>query len=407
MTTISNEQQINELLTRSVDRIYPTKNELKKLLLSGKQLTIYVGIDPTADYVHLGHSTNYLLLERFHELGHRIIVLVGDFTAMIGDPSDKSSARVQLTREEVVKNLASFKKQIGKILDFEDRKNPIEFKFNSEWLAGMTFEDVVMLASNFTVQQMIERDAFQKRLADNKPLYVHELFYPLMQGYDSVSMNVDVEVGGTDQTFNMLAGRTLLKRYEDKEKIVITTTLFENPETGEKLMSKSLGTGVALNEKPFEMFAGVMKLPDNSIVQAYIDCTRMSLEEIEATKRRLKSGENPRDLKLELAHEIVRMYHTLEDADNARDKWLETVSGNKIADDVPVVELSSNSPMLVDLAVTLDPSMSKSQARQLIEAGGMRIDDTKVSGNSQVSLKHGAVVQLGKKRAYRISLGSL
>lgn len=407
MTTITNEQQINELLTRSVDRIYPTKNELKKLLLSGKQLTIYVGIDPTADYVHLGHSTNYLLLERFHKLGHRIIVLVGDFTAMIGDPSDKSSARVQLTREEVVKNLASFKKQIGKILDFEDRKNPIEFKFNSEWLAGMTFEDVVMLASNFTVQQMIERDAFQKRLADNKPLYVHELFYPLMQGYDSVSMNVDVEVGGTDQTFNMLAGRTLLKRYEDKEKIVITTTLFENPETGEKLMSKSLGTGVALNEKPFEMFAGVMKLPDNSIVQAYIDCTRMSLEEIEATKRRLKSGENPRDLKLELAHEIVRMYHTLEDADNARDKWLETVSGNKIAVDVPVVELSSNSPMLVDLAVTLDPSMSKSQARQLIEAGGMRIDDTKVSGNSQVSLKHGAVVQLGKKRAYRISLGSL
>ena len=398
---------MSSILTRSVDRIYPTKNELKKLLLSGKQLTIYVGIDPTADYVHLGHSTNYLLLERFHKLGHRIIVLVGDFTAMIGDPSDKSSARVQLTREEVVKNLASFKKQIGKILDFDDRKNPIEFNFNSEWLAGMKFEDVVMLASNFTVQQMIERDAFQKRLADNKPLYVHELFYPLMQGYDSVSMNVDVEVGGTDQTFNMLAGRTLLKRYEDKEKIVITTTLFENPETGEKLMSKSLGTGVALNEKPFEMFAGVMKLPDNSIVQAYIDCTRMSLKEIEATKRRLKSGENPRDLKLELAHEIVRMYHTLEDADNARDKWLETVSGNKIADDVPVVELSSNSPMLVDLAVTLDPSMSKSQARQLIEAGGMRIDDTKVSGNIQVSLKHGAVVQLGKKRAYRISLGSL
>lgn len=407
MPVIKDEQQINELLTRSVDRIYPTQNELKKLLLSGKQLTIYVGIDPTADYVHLGHSTNYLLLERFHKLGHRIIVLVGDFTAMIGDPSDKSSARVQLTREEVVKNLASFKKQIGKILDFEDRSNPIEFKFNAEWLAGMTFEDVVMLASNFTVQQMIERDAFQKRLADNKPLYVHELFYPLMQGYDSVSMNVDVEVGGTDQTFNMLAGRTLLKRYKDKEKIVITTTLFENPETGEKLMSKSLGTGVALNEKPFEMFAGVMKLPDNSIVQAYIDCTRMPLEEIEATKRRLESGENPRDLKLELAHQIVRMYHTLEDADKARDKWLETVSGNKIAEDVLVVELSSNNHLtLVELAVNLDPSMSRSQARQLIEAGGMKLDGQKVSGNDQPALKQGSVVQLGKKRAYKISLQS-
>lgn len=404
MPVITNEQQINELLTRSVDRIYPTKDELKKLLLSGKQLVIYVGIDPTADYVHLGHSTNYLLLERFHKLGHRIIVLVGDFTAMIGDPSDKSAARKQLTRKEVVQNLSSFKKQIGKILDFEDSKNPIEFKFNSNWLAGMTFEDVVMLASNFTVQQMIERDAFQKRLAENKPLYVHELFYPLMQGYDSVSMDVDVEVGGTDQTFNMLAGRTLLKRYHNKEKIVITTTLFENPETGEKLMSKSLGTGVALNEKPFEMFAGVMRLPDSSIAQAYIDCTRMSLGEIDAIKRRLESGENPRDLKLELAHEIVRMYHTMEDADKARNKWFETVSSNKIAEDVPVVELSSNNLMLVNLAVTLDSSMSKSQARQLIEAGGMRVDDKKVSGNDQASLKQGSIVQLGKKRAYKISL---
>lgn len=404
MPVITNEQQINELLTRSVDRIYPTKDELKKLLLSGKQLVIYVGIDPTADYVHLGHSTNYLLLERFHKLGHRIIVLVGDFTAMIGDPSDKSAARKQLTREQVVQNLSSFKKQIGKILDFEDSKNPIEFNFNSNWLAGMTFEDVVMLASNFTVQQMIERDAFQKRLAENKPLYVHELFYPLMQGYDSVSMDVDVEVGGTDQTFNMLAGRTLLKRYHNKEKIVITTTLFENPETGEKLMSKSLGTGIALNEKSFEMFAGVMRLPDNSIAQAYIDCTRMFLEEIDAIKRRLNSGENPRDVKLELAHEIVRMYHTIEDADKARNKWLETVSSNKIADDVPVVELSSNNPVLVDLAVALDSSMSKSQARQLIEGGGMRIDDKKVSGNDQASLKQGSVVQLGKKRAYKISL---
>jgi tyrosyl-tRNA synthetase len=404
MPVITDEQQISELLTRSVDTIYPTKNVLKKLLLSGKQLVVYVGIDPTADYVHLGHSTNYLLLERFHNLGHRIIVLVGDFTAMIGDPSDKSSARKQLTREEVVKNLASFKKQIGKILDFEDKKNPIEFRFNSDWLASMTFEDVVMLASNFTVQQMIERDTFQKRLNDNKPLYVHEFFYPLMQGYDSVSMNVDIEIGGTDQTFNMLAGRTLLKRFKGKEKIVITTTLFENPETGEKLMSKSLGTGIALNEKPFEMFAGVMRLPDNSIIQAYIDCTRVSLEEVNVNKQRLTSGDNPRDIKLELAHEIVRMYHTLDDANRARDKWLETVSSDKIADDVSVVELSSNKPMIVDLAVTLDPTMSRSQARQLIESGGMRLDGKKISRDDRLTLKQGSVVQLGKKRAYKISL---
>lgn len=404
MGVIPDKHQIDELLARSVDKIYPTKNQLKKLLLSGEQLTVYVGIDPTADYVHLGHSTNYLLLERFHKLGHRIIVLVGDFTAMIGDPSDKSSVRVQLTREEVVKNLSLFKKQIGKILDFEDKTNPIEFKFNSEWLSSMTFEDVVMLASNFTVQQMIERDAFQKRLAENKPLYVHELFYPLMQGYDSVSMNVDIEVGGTDQTFNMLAGRTLLKRYEDKDKIVITTTLFENPETGEKLMSKSLGTGIALNEKPFEMFAGVMRLPDNSIVQAYIDCTRISLEEISTIKRRMNSGENPRDIKLELAYEIVRMYHSSENADRSREKWLKTVSDDKIADDIPAINVTSNKLTLVNLATTLDPTMSNSQARRLIEAGGMRLDGNKVSDNEPTSLKNGSIVQLGKKRVYEIRI---
>lgn len=404
MNVITDKKQIDELLVRSVDRIYPTKNKLKELLLSGDQLTVYVGIDPTADYVHLGHSTNYLLLERFHKLGHRVIVLVGDFTAMIGDPSDKSSARVQLTREEVVKNLSSFKKQIGKILDFDDKRNPIEFKFNSEWLSSMTFEDVVMLASNFTVQQMIERDAFQKRLAENKPLYVHELFYPLMQGYDSVSMNVNIEVGGTDQTFNMLAGRTLLKRYEDKEKIVITTTLFENPETGEKLMSKSLGTGVALNENPFEMFAGVMRLPDNSIVQAYIDCTRISLKEISTIKRRMKSGENPRDIKLELAYEIVRMYHSSKDANRSHEKWLKTVSGDKIADDIPMIDVTSNELTLVNLATTLDPTMSKSQARRLIEAGGMRLDGNKVFDDKPTSLKNGSIVQLGKKRVYKIRI---
>lgn len=404
MSVIIDEQQIDELLHRSVDRIYPTTSQLKKLLLSGKRLAIYVGIDPTADYVHLGHSTNYLLLERFHRLGHRIIVLVGDFTAMIGDPSDKSSARVQLTREQVVDNLTSFKSQIGKILNFEDKTNPIEFKFNSDWLASMTFEDVVMLASNFTVQQMIERDTFQRRLAENKPLYVHEFFYPLMQGYDSVSMDVDVEVGGTDQTFNMLAGRTLLKRYRDKEKFVITTTLFENPETGEKLMSKSMGTGIALNEKPFEMFAGVMRLPDNSIIQAFIDCTRFSLNEISVIEKRLNSGENPRDIKLELAYEIVRMYHSLKEADKARSKWLETISGSKIADDVPVVALSSNVPTLIGLAVALDPNMSKSQARQLIAAGGMRLDGEKISEGDNFLLKSGTVVQLGKKRTYKLSI---
>src|SRR6266403_2544048 len=237
---MNTKEKIEEVLTRSIDTVYPSKEVVLKALSSGKPLRIYMGIDPTATYVHLGHSTNYIILKRFHELGHKIIVLIGDFTAMIGDPSDKSAARKKLTKEDVENNLKTFKEQIGKILDFSNKENPIEFRFNSEWLAKLTFEDSVALASHFTVQQMIERDTFEKRLKDQKPLYVHEFFYPLMQGYDSVALEADIEIGGTDQTFNMLAGRTLVKTYKQREKFVISTTLLENPVTGEKLMSKSL-----------------------------------------------------------------------------------------------------------------------------------------------------------------------
>ena len=253
------EDKINEVLTRSISVVYPNKESLKEVLLSGKILRIYMGIDPTATYAHIGHATNYIVLKRFHELGHKIIILIGDFTAMIGDPSDKNAARKRLSKEEVLENLKTFKEQIGKIIDFEDKKNPVEFRFNSEWLSKLTFEEGIELASHFTVQQMIERDIFQKRIKENKPLYVHEFFYPLMQGYDSVALNVDMEVGGTDQTFNMLAGRILVKAYQKREKFVITTTLLEHPVTGEKLMSKSLGTGVGLDEPPNQMFGKVME----------------------------------------------------------------------------------------------------------------------------------------------------
>ncbi|TSC69833.1 MAG: tyrosyl-tRNA synthetase, partial [Parcubacteria group bacterium Gr01-1014_70] len=221
----TDKEKIEEVLTRSVEQIYPTKQALEELLSSGRQIKVYVGIDPTADYVHLGHSTNYLVLERLHHLGHKIIVLVGDFTAMIGDPSDKTAARAPLSRKEVAHNLQSFKGQIGKILDFENENNPIDFVFNSTWLSKLDFGKLVELASNFTVQQMLERDMFEKRMRENKPLYVHEFFYPLLQGYDSVALEVDLEVGGTDQTFNMLAGRTLVRRYRKREKFVLTTTL--------------------------------------------------------------------------------------------------------------------------------------------------------------------------------------
>ncbi len=385
---------IEEVLTRSIDTIYPKKEDFKKLLESGKQLIIYMGIDPTATYVHLGHATNYIILKRLHDLGHKIIVLVGDFTAKIGDPSDKDAARKRLTDEDVKENVKTFKDQIGKILNFEDRENPIEFKFNSEWLAKLTFEDVVDLASNFTVQRMLERDNFEKRIKEQKPLYVHEFFYPLMQGYDSVAMDVDVEVGGTDQTFNMLAGRTLLKNYKNKEKFVITTTLLENPVTGEKLMSKSLGTGIGLNESPNEMFGKTMRMPDEAIVQVFIDCTYKTMEEINEMKKQLESGANPRDLKVALAKEIVKTYYNEEEAEKAEEYFINTFKNKETPDEIPELKTSSNN--IVDVLVESKICKSKSEARQMIEQGGVKVNDEKVD-SIELEVKSGDVVQKGKR----------
>lgn len=393
-------QIIEEVLSRSIDKIYPTRETLREKLLSGEQLTIYMGIDPTADYVHLGHSTNYLILERLHKLGHKIIVLVGDFTAMIGDPSDKTSARVQLTREDVNHNLESFKNQIGKILNFEDKNNPIEFKFNSEWLGKLSFEKLIELASNFTVQQMLERDMFTKRLADQKPLYVQEFFYPLMQGYDSVALNVDLEIGGTDQTFNMLAGRTLAKRYLDKEKFVMTTTLLTNPVTGEKLMSKSLGTGVSLKDSPENMFGKIMAIADEGVHQMFIDCTRLTMSEIEAKRQRLEKGENPRDVKLELAKEIVEMYYDKEIAELAQTNWQKTFSQKEMPNEIP--EIKPTAYDIVTVLIESKLSSTKNEARRALEQNGVKVNEQVVT-DLKFEVKSGDIVQKGKRFFVRIS----
>ncbi len=395
--------QIEELLTRSIDSIYPTKKSFKDILISGKKLTIYVGIDATADYVHLGHSTNYLLLERLHQLGHKIIVLVGDFTAMIGDPTDKTSARVRLTKKEVLNNLKTFKTQIGKILNFNDKKNPIQFKFNSQWLSKLSFEELAELAANFTVQQMLERDMFEKRIKENKPLYVHEFFYPLMQGYDSVALKVDVEIGGTDQTFNMLAGRTLAKRYLNKEKFVITTTLLTNPVTGEKMMSKSLGTGIGLNESPENMFGKVMTLPDEGMIQVFIDCTRLSIDEIESKQKLLTKGENPRTIKMQLAHEIVKMYHGENLADLAQEKFVKQFSNKELPEEIKEVSIKPGDYITVDLLVKFGFAGSKGEARRLLQQNGVKINQKTFNEASiKIEKKNNLILQVGKRNFIKI-----
>jgi len=392
-------KKIEEILTRSISRIYPDKSAFEKMLKMGKPLRIYMGIDPTATYAHLGHATNYIILKRLHDLGHKIIVLIGDFTAMIGDPSDKNAARQRLTKEEVQNNLKTFKEQIGKILNFENKDNPIEIRFNADWLSKLTFEDSVQLAAHFTVQQMIERDNFQKRLKENKPLYVHEFFYPLMQGYDSVALEADVEIGGTDQTFNMLAGRTLVKAYQNREKIVVTTTLLENPVTGEKLMSKSLGTGIGLDEDPNNMYGKTMALPDEAVIQCFIDCTYLSLDEIEVIKKELEAGANPRDIKMRLAKEIVTMYHNGEAANKAEEYFVTAFQKKEIPDNIEELEQESGRKF-VDVLIEKGIVVSKSEYRRLIDEGAVTLNGEKVTDpNTTISI---GVLKVGKRRFLKI-----
>ena len=361
----TDEKKIDELLSRSVKEIIPNKAELKRELLSGRRLRIYIGTDATGTSLHLGHSTNYLILEKFRQLGHEVIFLIGDFTSRIGDPTDKGdAARKQLTREEVVANTKTWLEQIKPIIKIDDPKNPVKIMYNHDWLSKLTFEDVIELAANFTVQQMIERDMFEKRLKENKPLYLHELFYPLMQGYDSVAMEVDMEVCGSDQKFNALAGRTLLKKLKDKDKFVFITTLLENPKTGEKMMSKSLGTGVYLDFDADTMYGAIMAQPDENMRQLFVDCTTLPLETIDGY---FAKENNPRDIKMRLAYEITKLYHGEEKAKAAEQDFINTFQQKQVPDDVAEIAAP-----YVDNLVKSGLVASKSELRRLLDAGGIK-----------------------------------
>jgi len=360
------DKEIEELLTRSVAEILPSKDALKEALLTNKKLKIYIGTDATGESLHLGHATNYMILERFRRLGHEVIFLIGDFTSRIGDPTDKSdSARKQLTRDEVVNNTKTWINQIKPVIDIENKENPVKIMYNHEWLSKLNLEDVLNLASNFTVQQMIERDMFEKRIEEGKPLYLHELLYPLMQGYDSVAMEVDMEMCGNDQKFNALAGRTLLKKLKNKEKFVFITTLLENPITKQKMMSKSAGTGIFLDLGSIMMYGAVMSQPDENMRQLFVDCTWLDLEEIEKI---LKN--HPKDAKMRLAREIVTIYHNKEEANNAEEDFEKKFSKNEVPKDVLTVSAKSNEK-LVDILLKHNIVSSKTDFNRLEKAGAI------------------------------------
>ncbi len=386
-----NQEIIKQVLTRGVEKIYPTAKFLEELLNSKHKITLYLGVDPTGPSLHLGHAIPLMKLAQFQKLGHKIILLIGSFTAMIGDPTDKSSVRQPLTRQQVLANCEKYKEQASAWIDFAG-ENPAEIKFNADWLDKMNFQEVIELASNFTVQQMLERDMFEKRIKEGKPIGLHEFLYPLMQGYDSVAMDVDGEVGGNDQTFNMLAGRTLMKSLKNKEKFVITTKLLTD-DSGKK-MGKSEGNMLRLDDSAGDKFGKVMSWSDGMIINGFDLCTQIDEDRLAEVKKRISEGENPRNLKLELAEAVVAIYHGAEEAKKQVENFVKTFSQKEKPEEIKEFDLVGKS--LVEVLVESGLVSSKSDAKRNIEQNGVKIND-QICSDGTVVLRTGDVIQKGKR----------
>lgn len=392
---------LNKILIRGVENIYPSKESLEKILLSGKKLRIYHGIDPTGK-LHLGHMVVLKKLRQFQDLGHEIIILIGDFTARIGDPTDKLSTRKKLTKEQVEKNAADYKKIIGKILDLG--KSNIRFLHNEQWSNKLIPEDMLELASQFTVSQLLERDMFQERIKEGKEIYVHEFLYPIFQAYDSVTMDVDMEIGGNDQTFNMLAGRTLMRKLKNKEKFVLTTKLLTDP-TGKK-MGKTEGNIIALDASPIEIFGQIMRWPDEIMELAFTLLTDLSQEEIDGIVEILKSGtENPMNLKKRLAREIVKALYSEEEAQRAEEEFEKVVQKKELPTEIDIIHFppSVHSLSAIDILVDGELAESRSEAKRLIEQGGVEIGDQKITDpQTEIEIKDDIIIRAGKRKFAKI-----
>ena len=389
--------QITELLTRAVSNVTP-RDLAEKKLNSKKKLRFYLGLDPTGAKLHVGHSVPLRKLRAFQDAGHHIILVIGSFTAMIGDPTGRDQMRESLTRDQVKKNFETYKEQASKILDF----SKIEVAYNHEWLEKLNFSEIVDLASNFTVQQMLERDMFDKRMKDGNPIGLHEFFYPLMVGYDSVVLDVDCELGGNDQYFNMLAGRTLQSAMGKREKFVLTTRLIEG--TDGRKMSKTYNNCIYLQDEPREMYGKVMSIKDELIITYMECCTGISMEEVGKFEKELAGGANPRDIKMRLAREIVTLYHSVEDATQAEEAFIKQFSKKEIPDDMPEVSLNKGSYNLVQIMHDAGMDPSKSQIRRNMQQGGVKVEGEKILDIAfEVTVEsQPIIIQMGKRRFLKI-----
>ena len=375
------------------------KKKLEKSVATNTPLIIKLGLDPTAPDIHLGHTVVLRKLKLFQDFGHKVVILIGDFTARIGDPTGKSVTRPPLTEEQVITNAKTYQEQIFKVLDPEK----IEVRFNSEWLSKLDFADVLKLASKYTVARMLERDDFHKRYTEGRPISIHEFMYPLMQGYDSVALKADVEFGGTDQTFNLLMGRHLQGEEGMPEQTIITMPILEGLD-GVQKMSKSLGNYIGISEAPSEMYGKAMSIPDELMMRYFMLVTDMSIEEQEQLSQDLESGAaHPRDVKMKLAHTIVRLYHGEEAANFGQDEFVRVFQKHAMPTDIPEYKVAiTEEPVFVpQLLSDAGLTASNGEARRSIKAGAFKIDGEKCN-EEHIVLKDGMVLQVGKRKFIKI-----
>lgn len=391
------QNQIEEILNRGIAEIN-VKSDLSEKLKAGKKLRVKFGIDPTGFDLTLGHAVPLRKLKQFQDAGHHIILLFGNFTAQIGDPTGKSQTRKVLTKADVMQNAATYLEQAGKIID----TNKIEVVYNADWLENMSFSEVLKLAGNFTVAQMLERDMFQERIKNNREINLVEFMYPLMQGYDSVPLKADVEIGGTDQLFNMMCARPIQKSNGQEPQNVITVPILVGTDGHEK-MSKSLGNYIALTDTPREMFGKTMSIPDDVILNYFELATEVSMDEIQKIKKDLEAGINPRDIKIRLGKEIVKLYHSVKDADQAEEEFINMFQKKGKPDEIEEISLEKTEYNIVDLISETQMVSSKSDARRMVEQGAVKVNDEKIDSYEKIiQIGDGVLVQVGKRKFLKI-----
>ena len=375
------------------------KEKLEKSLKSGKPLRIKQGFDPTAPDIHLGHTVGIRKLKQFQDLGHQVIVIIGDYTGMVGDPSEKISTRPRLTHQDVMENAKTYEKQFFKILDREKT----EIRYNGDWFSRMSFAEVTNLASKFTVARMLERDDFAKRYKDQQPISIHEFFYPLMQGYDSVMIQADVEIGATEQKFNLVIGRQIQKEYGQDPQIVLTLPVLEGLD-GIQRMSKSLGNYIGIDESPEEIYGKTMSIPDKLIYPYYELITDIDLKGLKGIKATLEDpSNNPMELKRSLARNLVRMYYTESAATEAEDHFNLIHQKGKVPQDIPTYAMGDKSQRIIDIMVDGGLVTGKGEARRLIRQGGVKLDGETITDEwLELKIDKERILKVGKRKFLKL-----